>query len=186
MNRIGLIHISKTGLEKVLSKVSSADCQSSLEMSEFIASAILCVLFYFGETAHTDGLLVRRIRPHSPVRAQPLGLIKPCSCGIYARLYTLIHRRATTLFRGFFQFMNADSGTPQGARIVRQYKARTWLEEPPTGRFSTSLSTGVERRVVGQFGLGGIRWAPRTIAPGCAISPLVGLRFRVFLTNLCL
>src|SRR5579863_955311 len=47
MNRIGLIHISKTGFEKVRSKVSSADCQSSLEMSELIASAILCPLYVF-------------------------------------------------------------------------------------------------------------------------------------------
>jgi hypothetical protein len=45
MNRIGLIHISKTGFEKVRSKVASADCHSSLEMSELIASAILCILF---------------------------------------------------------------------------------------------------------------------------------------------
>src|ERR1700733_467084 len=43
MKRMGLIHISKTGLEKVRSKVSSADCQCSLEISELIASAILCV-----------------------------------------------------------------------------------------------------------------------------------------------
>jgi large subunit ribosomal protein L27 len=81
----------------------------------------------------------------TPVRAQPLGLMKPCSCGFYARFYPLIHRRASTIFRGFFRFMNGYDGNPHDGRIAKQYK--TSLNPPRTSEiaFSTSLSTGVER-----------------------------------------
>src|SRR5579863_2959792 len=74
--------------------------------------------------------------------------MKACSCGIYARLYTLIHRSLRTRFRGFFRFMNGYDGTPHPSQFHHQNKAsRTSLDGsgPP---FSTSLSTGVERRAV--------------------------------------
>ncbi len=53
----------------------------------------------------------------TPVRAQPLGLIKACSCEFYARLYTLIHKLARTVFWGFFRFMNLADGDLQALEL---------------------------------------------------------------------
>jgi hypothetical protein len=77
--------------------------------------------------------------------------MKRRSCGIYARLYPLIHSPRRTLFRGFFRFMNPYSGTPQKARIARRYKASKPPQNQLKAAFSTSLSTGVESLVVTQF-----------------------------------
>src|SRR5580698_10170848 len=92
------------------------------------------------------------------MRAQPLGLMNPCSCGFYARSYTLIHRSAGTAFRGFFRFMNDSDGTPPKAGIAQRHKAPKRSKRAQLVFFSTSQSTGVERwggpldrkRLVGQ------------------------------------
>jgi hypothetical protein len=80
--------------------------------------------------------------------------MKPCSCGFYARLYALIHRSLGTIFQRFFRFMNPHDGNTHGGGIVRQNKAAALPKYLLSRVFSTSLSTGVERKVVGYFDSG--------------------------------
>ena len=73
----------------------------------------------------------RKVGLPSPVRAQSLGLMKPRSCGIYARPYALIHRRPATPFRAFFRFMNCPKMTFERPRKSHMaYGSLERFEEP--------------------------------------------------------
>ncbi len=87
--RIGLIHISKTGLENLHSSAPSTVCQNSLEMSEDpIANVIPCTS---PRRKRSSPWRLKASALHC-ARARRIGLIGRRSCGNHPRPYALIHR----------------------------------------------------------------------------------------------